>query len=348
MVSGLGLSVRIDDNLELSAGDVELTAKVRRMLERPYEVGQEAAIQGTRLAFRDALLKVLAEFHRKRSGWRVVVVLDEFSEVFLKAWQTAQAPAPRRAPATDAAPVGPDDLRFIGTLLRDREVLKNCSVVLLGKPFMVDADRRLKSEIFASLPEVRVGPQERKDMEFLVSSLAAPVKFGAELMARLWGLTRGCPYYVQLLCDAVISGLAPSQAKALDADFDRAVAAVVGDDSKFSFELTDYDLKSSEMEDRSVEQLYSVKLLCVLDKLGQARPAEEAPWVQTEAAVGLCRKTMRMDENQSRTVLRGLEGARVIETRVGANQPEVRIGVPLLAVWARKRDLYTACVSRAG
>ena len=55
-----------------------------------------------------------------------------------------------------------------------------------------------------------------------------------------------------------------------------------------------------------------------------------------------------MEEKQSRAVLLGLEEARVIEARSGDNQPEVRIGVPLLALWMRKKDLFRTCSMLVG
>jgi len=348
MLSVLELSVRVNAELELTAGDGQLRENVRRMLERPWEVGMEAGIQGSRRAFQDAFLKILAAFHKKRPDWKVVVVLDEFSEVFLRAWRTAQAPPPRRTPPPEAEPVSADDLRFLGALVRDREALKSCSFVIIGKPFMEDLDRRLKSDFFAGLPAVPVGPLARNDMEVLVSRLAAPVCFSSELMGRLWGLTRGYPYYVQLLCDAVLAGLEPGRQKALDADIERAVAVVTGDDSKFSFELTDYDLKSSDLEDRPLEHLHSAKLLSALVKMGEEPSAEGVAWVQRAELFLLCRRVMRMEEKQSRAVLLGLEEARVIEARSGDNQPEVRIGVPLLALWMRKKDLFRTCSMLVG
>ncbi|MCX5787386.1 MAG: NERD domain-containing protein [Elusimicrobia bacterium] len=348
MTSALELTVRIGDNLELAAGDEKLRENAFRMLERPWEAGFEPGIQGSRRIFQDAFLKILAAFRKKRPDWRVVVVLDEFSEVFLRAWRTAQAPVPRRTPPPEATPVSAEDLRVIGALIRDREALKTCSFVVIGKPFMPDLDRRLKSEIFAGLPVVLVSPLDRNDMEALVSRLAAPVCFSSELMGKLWSLTRGYPYYVQLLCDAVVSGLEPGRLKVLGSDLERAIGTVTGDDSKFSFELSDYDLKSSDLEEHPLEHLHSAKLLSSLAKLGEERPAELSPWVQREELFRLCRRVMRMEEKQSRSVLLGLEAAGVIEARSGNNQPEVRIGVPLLVLWMRKKDLFATCSMLAG
>ena len=291
MISALELTVRISDNLELAAGDEKLRENAFRMLERPWEAaGFEPGIEGSRRIFRDAFLKILAAFHKKRPDWKAVVVLDEFSEVFLRAWRTAQAPVPRRTPPPEATPVSAEDLRAIGALIRDREALKTCSFVIIGKPFMADLDRRLKSEIFAGLPVVLVSPLDRNDMEALVSRLAAPVCFNSELMGRLWNLTQGYPYYVQLLCDAVVSGLGPGRLKVLDSDLERAVETVTGDDSKFSFELSDYDLRSSDLEEHPLEHLHSAKLLSALAKLGEERRAELSPWVQREELFRLCRR----------------------------------------------------------
>jgi hypothetical protein len=342
MIQDLGLSFRVR-GLELAEGDERLREKVRRMLERPCDLVCDAGPRGTREVFREALLILLAAFREKRPGWRAVLVLDEFSDAFLRAWRTSQAPAPRRPPPPEEAPVSADDLKFIGSLTREREIQRNCSFIVIGKPYMTDLDRRLKTEVFAGLPEIPAGLLARNDMEALVSRLASPVGFGSELMGRLWDLTLGHPYYVQLLCDSVLSCLEPGREKALAADLEAAVEAVAADDSKFSFELTDYDLKSADLESRPLEQLHSAKLLSAL-----ARMAEPGGWAQREELFRACKRTMRMDEKQAHGVLLGLSAARVVETRSGGNQPEVRIGVPLLALWMRKKDLFTACSMVSG
>ena len=142
--------------------------------------------------------------------------------------------------------------------------------------------------------------------------------------------------------------MGPGRLKVLDSDLERAVETVTGDDSKFSFELSDYDLRSSDLEEHPLEHLHSAKLLSALAKLGEERRAELSPWVQREELFRLCRRVMRMDEKQSRSVLLGLKEAGVIEARSGSNQPEVRIGVPLLILWIRKKDLFGTCSMLAG
>lgn len=350
----LDLELDVPGGLKLSVGDPKLRENIRSCLTDPVKLGFDAGIQGTRDAFRSIFKSMLARFREKRPGWRVVLVLDEFSDVLLRAYRNRSRTDPSfGAKDREEGLISTEDIRCLMNLLKDTEVAKSCSTVVIGKPYMIEIDRQLKTELFSVMSQVKLDFLKRDEMESMVSRLASPVIFDPAALYLLWFYTQGHPFYVQLLCDTIISELEPDQKKVSQGEVTRAADLVIEDDAKFSFELTDYDLKTSDTDTRELERLSSAKLVACLAELCQSsmrsavktgkRTPWDAMWVQTEALVRECRKQMHLDERHIRKVLHGLTEARVLEAQTQGNQPETRFKVPLLQIWALGRKLFPQC-----
>ena len=329
--------LRIEGLKELGLGpaDKELRIRLRKFLRFPGEMGFEMDIHGTREVFREIFQAILKSYHEREPGRRAVMVFDEFSDIYIRCYRPDESDdAPTQSGSSTR--ISKRDLRFLMSLMKDPAVASACSIVIIGKPYMIELDRQMKTEIFSVIPQVPVDFLTRQEMRTLILSIGRPVKCDENALAAVWQLTAGHPFYVQLLCNVAMSKVQAAETTLTLEDFGKAAREVLEDDSKFTFEFTDYDQVTFDDGNRDLVKLATAKVVACLSHEGLSGMTESD-------LIKMCRNHMHLDERAVERVLRGLTLAHVLERRQVKGQTVVLFKVPLVHGWCRHRKLFEEC-----
>jgi hypothetical protein len=298
--------------------------------------------RGDRTQFFSMFAKLLRGFadaaHR-----RIVLIIDEFSEVrkVIERNKLALQKNPLRTGS-----LLPHDMfidvpfmHHLSSLLKDRELKRKFTLIVLVRPFMSEYDEKEGLQILKLMKPITLYYLEEEAARALITQpLQGKVGFELDAVSYLWQLTIGHPYLLQFMLKLIVDRAKRERRTAVSvADIqsleEKMVAEGPAYDALFAVLISDYSVAEIM---HPQEALLGKGTLALIAKLGDEQPEG---WVR-EDQIFKRLVEHKISREKAAFLLSQLARTKILEEESREGALRYRLSIPLLRKRFVRQNLY--------
>jgi len=298
--------------------------------------------RGDRTEFFSVFAKLLSTL-AKASGRRIVLFIDEFSEIrkVIERNKTIETKNPSRVSRLLPHEMYIDVafIRHLSSLLRDAKLKQDVTFIVLVRPFLAEYDEREELQVLKLMKSITLRHlDENAAKELITKPLEGRLDFDSGAVDYLCWLTAGHPYLLQFILKLIVDRVKRGGRRTVAlADIKGLQETMVSDgpayDAQFAVLISDYSIDEVT---HSKESTLGKGLLALVAKLGHAR---EGSWVDDFELFEAFTK-YKVPVEKTTDLLSQLTRTRILEEHMADENLQYRLSIPLVQERFVRQNLY--------
>jgi class 3 adenylate cyclase len=297
--------------------------------------------RGDRTEFFAVFARVLKEL-ATASRRRLVLFIDEFSEIRKVIERNKEVLQKNPARVGHLLPhdmyIDVPFIHHLSSLLRDAELLRIMTVIVLVRPFIAEYDDREGLQLLKLMKPITLGHLEETAAKELITAPIEPhLHYEEGAVDYLFTLTDGHPYLLQFMLKLIVDRMkrdARTTIARADIDWlrERMVSEGPAYDAQFAVLISDYSIDEIT---HAKEARLGKGLLALISQLGQSRDG----WVASgDIYDALARH--RVPDEKTDSLLSQLTRTRILDEDTLDGELNYRLAVPLVQERFVRQNLY--------